>query len=524
MAPRSRRAAGQLTPHHRSTSGGFAMYRSWRSRATCCRDGSPAARDAAGLRSVPHHPRHRPPGLSGPQRRPHAASARDLRLRAGRRPGSIDVQLGQRPARHLGRRKAALACRKRSTVHINERFAGKFHRALTLPDDADPEEVDALQDGVLRITGRRRAAAQPRAASRSTDRGGPTAERHPDRSQARRRPARPKPNPRVTRGPAPPVDVIEDAQGITLYADLPGVSRDKLQLEVEAGTLAIKARCTWRLPEGSVSHSEVAAPRSGASRLGKGLDTEENGYRTGAGRADAAHPQSHARTGTAHRHPRQLEASGRRARAAAWCFGHRALLGVLDGARPQPRPARRRRLQTPCPGTPIQPRYARASAPRPGGRHAGEGADEQHRVEAARRRGRCCRRWSGARSAPPAVEVEADRAHHQRPQPGDRHQQRRQGHQRGRPPTLPPRRVTSSGPRRRRPWPAMELPPAPPRPPRPGRHRPPRCRGGRIAPAAASRPASSGAQADRRQALRQSGAARRAVLAPQLPSEPSNAP
>ena len=50
-----------------------------------------------------------------------------------------------------------------SQVHINERFAGKFHRALTLPDDADPEGVDAhLQDGVLHITVRRRAAAQPR--------------------------------------------------------------------------------------------------------------------------------------------------------------------------------------------------------------------------------------------------------------------------------------------------------------------------------------------------------------------------
>ena len=31
----------------------------------------------------------------------------------------------------------------------------------------------------------------------------------------------------------PPVDVIEDATGITLYADLPGVSKDKLQLRVE---------------------------------------------------------------------------------------------------------------------------------------------------------------------------------------------------------------------------------------------------------------------------------------------------
>ena len=36
----------------------------------------------------------------------------------------------------------------------------------------------------------------------------------------------------------PPVDVTEDAAGITLYADLPGVSRDKLQLQVETDTPA----------------------------------------------------------------------------------------------------------------------------------------------------------------------------------------------------------------------------------------------------------------------------------------------
>ena len=38
----------------------------------------------------------------------------------------------------------------------------------------------------------------------------------------------------------PPVDVIEDAAGITLFADLPGVPRDKLNLNVEADTLTIE--------------------------------------------------------------------------------------------------------------------------------------------------------------------------------------------------------------------------------------------------------------------------------------------
>src|ERR1700720_4417835 len=38
----------------------------------------------------------------------------------------------------------------------------------------------------------------------------------------------------------PPVDVIEDSTGITLRADLPGVPKDKLKLQVEAGTLTIE--------------------------------------------------------------------------------------------------------------------------------------------------------------------------------------------------------------------------------------------------------------------------------------------
>lgn len=60
----------------------------------------------------------------------------------------------------------------------------------------------------------------------------------------------------------PPVDVIEDAQGITLYADLPGVSRDDLHLQVEAETLTIDAQMRMSVPEELQSvHTEVGAPR-----------------------------------------------------------------------------------------------------------------------------------------------------------------------------------------------------------------------------------------------------------------------
>jgi HSP20 family molecular chaperone IbpA len=60
----------------------------------------------------------------------------------------------------------------------------------------------------------------------------------------------------------PPVDVIEDASGITLYADLPGVPKDKLQLQVEADTLTIEGEIDLEMPGGmEASHAEVSLPR-----------------------------------------------------------------------------------------------------------------------------------------------------------------------------------------------------------------------------------------------------------------------
>lgn len=44
-----------------------------------------------------------------------------------------------------------------------ERFNDKFHRVVTLPEDVDPEKVDAsYRDGVLRITVQRRESTKPR--------------------------------------------------------------------------------------------------------------------------------------------------------------------------------------------------------------------------------------------------------------------------------------------------------------------------------------------------------------------------
>lgn len=75
----------------------------------------------------------------------------------------------------------------------------------------------------------------------------------------------------------PPVNVVEDANGITLYADLPGVPKDKLGLQVEADTLTIEGEVSFAMPEGMESlHAEVSLPRyRRVFTLSKELDTEK---------------------------------------------------------------------------------------------------------------------------------------------------------------------------------------------------------------------------------------------------------
>ena len=75
----------------------------------------------------------------------------------------------------------------------------------------------------------------------------------------------------------PPVDVVEDANGITLYADLPGVPKDKLELHVEADTLTIEGEVSFDLPaEVESTHAEVSLPRyRRVFSLSKELDADK---------------------------------------------------------------------------------------------------------------------------------------------------------------------------------------------------------------------------------------------------------
>ena len=60
----------------------------------------------------------------------------------------------------------------------------------------------------------------------------------------------------------PPVDVIEDKTGITLYADLPGVPKDKVNLQIDAETLTIKGEISLDMPSGMEStHAEIGLMR-----------------------------------------------------------------------------------------------------------------------------------------------------------------------------------------------------------------------------------------------------------------------
>ena len=75
----------------------------------------------------------------------------------------------------------------------------------------------------------------------------------------------------------PPVDVVEDSAGITLYADLPGVSREALHVRVEDDTLFIEGELGLKTPDGmESSHAEVGLSRyRRVFTLSKELDSDK---------------------------------------------------------------------------------------------------------------------------------------------------------------------------------------------------------------------------------------------------------
>ncbi|AJC20729.1 Hsp20/alpha crystallin family protein [Pandoraea pulmonicola] len=61
---------------------------------------------------------------------------------------------------------------------------------------------------------------------------------------------------------SPAVDIFEDEHGVTLWADLPGVSKDKLNIRVQDGTLSIEGEALVPAPQNlRLQHAELKEPR-----------------------------------------------------------------------------------------------------------------------------------------------------------------------------------------------------------------------------------------------------------------------
>ncbi len=75
----------------------------------------------------------------------------------------------------------------------------------------------------------------------------------------------------------PMVDIVENEHGITLYSDLPGVSKDDLQIQVHDGNLYIEAKAVLPAPAGlNLHHAEISGPfYSRSFNLSADLDTSK---------------------------------------------------------------------------------------------------------------------------------------------------------------------------------------------------------------------------------------------------------
>lgn len=60
----------------------------------------------------------------------------------------------------------------------------------------------------------------------------------------------------------PPVDVIEDKNGITMLADLPGVPKERLNLQLDTDRLTIEGEVDLNVPQDMNSqYAEIQVPR-----------------------------------------------------------------------------------------------------------------------------------------------------------------------------------------------------------------------------------------------------------------------
>ena len=76
-------------------------------------------------------------------------------------PKSLDISLQQNLLTVSGRRD--IAAREAADYYRQERFGGEFRRVISLPEDLDPERVQARYvNGIVQIGVQRRESARPR--------------------------------------------------------------------------------------------------------------------------------------------------------------------------------------------------------------------------------------------------------------------------------------------------------------------------------------------------------------------------
>lgn len=75
----------------------------------------------------------------------------------------------------------------------------------------------------------------------------------------------------------PPVDIVEDAEGITLTADLPGVTKEALGVRVDGNTLTLEGEAKFDMPAALESmYAEIRSAHYQRSfTLSRELDTDK---------------------------------------------------------------------------------------------------------------------------------------------------------------------------------------------------------------------------------------------------------
>tara|TARA_R110002110_G_scaffold233411_1_gene449121 strand:+ start:381 stop:776 length:396 start_codon:yes stop_codon:yes gene_type:complete len=104
----------------------------------------------------------------------------------------------------------------------------------------------------------------------------------------------------------PAVDIYEDSTAITVKADLPGVSRDRLDIQVDGNNLTIEGQAAIDMPEGMESlYADINATRFRRSfALSNGLEADKISAEMNNGELTLRLPKR------AEVQPRKIEISG----------------------------------------------------------------------------------------------------------------------------------------------------------------------------------------------------------------------